>query len=325
MMGQAFGDEAMSRTRVFEWHRRFKEGQQSVESEERPGRPSTSKNPEMINKVRDLVLQDRRITIREICDEVDISMGSCHSILTEDLGMKRVAAKFVPRLLTPEQKEFRVMTSSDLLETSRDDPSFSSSIITGDETWVYGYDPETKAQSSVWKHPDSPRPKKARQVRSKTKVLLTAFFDHRGVVHYEYAPQGQTVTKEYYLEVLRRLRDAVRRKRPDMWATGNWKLHHDNAPAHASHLIQNFLAKHGIEQVQHPPYSPDLSPPDFFLFPKLKSHLKGRRFDDVEDIKANTTTELHNISLEEFGRCFDKWQQRWEKCVNSEGEYFEGD
>ena len=87
-------------------------------------------------------------------------MGSCHSILTEDLGMKRVAEKFVPRLLTPEQKEFRVMTSSDLLETSRDDPSFSSSIITGDETWVYGYDPETKAQSSVWKHPDSPRPKK---------------------------------------------------------------------------------------------------------------------------------------------------------------------
>ena len=122
MVRQAFGDEAMSRTRVFEWHRRFKEGRQSVESEERPGRPSTSKNPEMVEKVRALVLQDRRITIREICDEVGISMGSCHSMLTENLGMKRVAAKFVPRLLTPEQKELRVTTSSDLHENARNDP-----------------------------------------------------------------------------------------------------------------------------------------------------------------------------------------------------------
>ena len=132
-----------------------------MESEERSGRPSTSRNPEMVEKVRSLVLKDRRITIREICDEVEILIGSCQSILTEELGMKRVAAKFVPRLLTLDQKECRVTNSSDLLENARDNPFFLSSIITGDESWVYGYDPETKAQSSVWKHPDSPRHKKA--------------------------------------------------------------------------------------------------------------------------------------------------------------------
>ena len=179
-----------------------------------------------------------------------------------------MAAKFVPRLLTLDQKECRVTNSSDLLENARDNPFFLSSIITGDESWVYGYDPETKAQSSVWKHPDSSRPKKARQVQSKTKVLLTVFFDLKGILHHEYAPEGQTVNKEYYLQVLRHLRDAVRRKRPELCATRNWKLHHDNAPAHVAQLIQNFLAKHGIENIQHSPYSPDLSPPDFFLFPK---------------------------------------------------------
>ncbi|KAJ4445144.1 hypothetical protein ANN_06945 [Periplaneta americana] len=159
-------------------------------------------------------------------------------------NMNRVAAKFVPKLLSPEQKDLRRDVAQDLLDTANTDPGFLNTVITGDESWVYGYDPETKRQSSQWKHPESPRPKKARQVRSKIKVMLTVFFDVRGIVHHEYAPEGQTVTKEYYHDVLWRLRDAVRRKRPDMWTANNWHLHHDNAPAHSSQLIHTFLAKH---------------------------------------------------------------------------------
>jgi len=85
------------------------------------------------------------------------------------------------------------------------------------------------------------------------------FFDIRGIVHHEYAPVGQTVTKEYYQQVLRRLCGAVRRKRPDLWTAKNWQLHHDNVPAHSLHLIQHFLAKHGIPVVHQPPYSPDMA------------------------------------------------------------------
>ena len=68
-------------------------------------------------------------------------------------------------------------------------------VITGDESWVYGYDPETKQQSSQWKYPDEPRPKKARQSRSNVKLMLIVFFDYEGVVHHEYAPTGQTINK----------------------------------------------------------------------------------------------------------------------------------
>src|SRR5215469_2121310 len=121
-------------------------------------------------------------------------------------------------------------------------------------------------------------------MRSKIKVMLTVFFDIRGIVHYEYAPEEQTVTKEYYQDVLRRLRDAVRRKRPDMWTAKNWQPHHDNAPSHSSHLIQTFLAKHGIPAVRQPPYSPDMAPCDFWLFSKLKTALKGSRFETREEI-----------------------------------------
>ena len=321
----AFGHDALSPTQIKQWFKRFKDGRASVESDHRSGRPSTSRNNEVMDQVRKKVLEDRRVTIQEIVGEVGISAGSVHTILTEDLNLRRVSAKFVPKLLTEQQKELRKEIAEDMLDCANHDPEFIQTIITGDETWVYGYDPETKFQSSQWKHPESPRPKKARQVRSNVKVMLNCFFDSRGIVHHEYAPEGQTINKEYYLEVLRRLRDAVRRKRPDMWAAKNFQLHHDNAPAHTAHVIQAFLVKNNMPLVRQAPYSPDLAPCDFWLFPKLKLTLKGRRFQSREDIMKKSTEELQGIAEVEFKRCFQKWQKRWEKCVHHQGEYFEGD
>ena len=97
-----------------------------------------------------------------------------------------------------------------------EDPDFLKRVITGDESWAYGYDVETKAQSFQWKTPEEPTPKKAHQVRSTVKVLLTVFFNYRGVVHQEFLRRGRTVNKEYYLEVMRRLREAIRKKRPEL-------------------------------------------------------------------------------------------------------------
>ena len=162
-------------------------------------------------------------------------------------------------------------------------------------------------------------------MRSNVKVMLTVFFDSRGMVYHEYAPQGQNITKEYYLEVIRRLRDAVRRKQLHLWATGTWQLHHDIAPAHSSHLIQTFLAKHNIPLVRQAPYSPDMAPCDFWLFPKLKMPLKGTRFESPEDIMRSATAQLYSIPKEAFLKCFQQWRDRWEKCVQSQGDYFEGD
>ena len=131
----------------------------------------------------------------------------------------------------------------------------------------------------------SPRPKKARQVRSDVKVMLTCFFDSRGIVHHEYAPEDQTINKEYYLQILRHHRKAVRRKRPDKWAAKNFQLHYDNTPAHSAHVIHAFLAKNSMSLVrQVPSYSPDLAPCDFWLFLKLKTILKGRRFQSRKNI-----------------------------------------
>ena len=119
----------------------------------------------------------------------------------------------------------------------------------------------------------------------KDEGVVGFFFYWKGTVHHEFVPRGQMVNKQLYQEILARLRDAVRRKRPELWVNQTWMLHHDNAPAHASLLIRSYLAKHQTSVVPHPPYSPDLTPADFFLFPKLKTTLKGHHFQTTEEIQ----------------------------------------
>jgi histone-lysine N-methyltransferase SETMAR len=102
-------------------------------------------------------------------------------------------------------------------------------------------------------------------------------------------------------------------------------LHHDSAPAHTALSGRQFLAKHLIPTLPQPPYSPDLSPPDFFLFPKLKITLEGRRLQTVEDMITNVTNELKVIPQKSFEHCFQKWKRLWERCITAQGNYLEGD
>ena len=155
--------------------------------------------------------------------------------------------------------------------------------------------------------------------------MQTCFFDSCDIVHLEYAPEDQAINKKYYLQVLRRLREAMRRKRPDMWTAKNFQLNHDNDPAHSAHVIHAFLAKNSMSLVRQAPYSPDLAPCDFWLFPKLKTILKGKRLQSREDIMKKLTEELGSIQEEEFKKCFEKWQKCWKKCVYRHWKYFEGD
>ena len=325
MLQKCFGESTLSRTQVFEWHKAFSEGREVVENLSHASRPSTSVNDDNMEKVKEIVLENRRVGIREIAEALNISYGSTQHILVNVLGMKRIAARLVPKDLNFLQKARRVEVAEEMLANVTDHPTFIKRVITGDETWVYEYDVETAQQSSEWRAKNEPKPKKPRQSRSKIKTMLIVFFDYRGVVHHEFVPEGQTVNKEYYLAVLRRLREAIRRKRPDLWADNSWIFHHDNAPSHSSLIVTEFLAKHEIKVIAQPPYSPDLAPCDFFLFPKLKYPLRGTRHESIEAIKRNSLKELKAIPAEAYKKCMENWINRWHACIGSEGGYFEGD
>ena len=252
----------------------------------------------MTAKVREVILEDKRQTIHDVCNRVGLSYGSCQCILADEMNMKRTAAKSVPILLNNDQRDHRVRVCIELQKAVRHDPKFLSRVITGDESWLYNYDPERKQQSSHWKTPYSPR-----QVRSNINSMLRVFLytPIRGIM-----PPGQNVTGNFYCKVLRRLRENVRRKRPVMWKNGDWLLQHDNAPAHTSLVVREFLRRNNMTTVPYPAYSPDLAPCDFYVFPEMKLRLKGRRFLSIEEIQAESQQVLNTLTPADFNERFQK-------------------
>ena len=151
--------------------------------------------------------------------------------------------------------------------------------------------------------------------------MLICFFDSQGILHKEFVPPGQTVNQTFYQEVLERLRKRVAHVQPDIART--WMLHHDNAPCHTAVSINEFLAEKSIPVIPQPPYSADLSPCEFFLFPWLKNHLIGCHFDTLDNIQKSVTDELKNILAETFEHCYEQWKQCLHRCVAAQGNYFE--
>ncbi|GFV60985.1 mariner Mos1 transposase [Trichonephila clavipes] len=184
----------------------------------------------------------------------------------------------VPKILTFEQQTTRKNICTDILDDIKNDPQLLEKVITCDESSFLTYDPETKRQSMHWKTPTSPRTKKTRMSKSKFKAMMIVFFfDIHGIVYLHWVPEGQTINQHYYLEVLGNLRERIRKKRPEMWKEKSWIFHQDSAPAHSVLSVKRFLAKHSIPVLEHPPYSPDLAPCDFYLFPKVKYALKRNK------------------------------------------------
>ena len=148
MFKVAYGEFTVSQKSVYKWYKLFTEGRKEANDDARPGRPSTSTTNENTEAVMKIDMENRRITIREVAEDVGISVGSCHAIFSDILELKRVAAKFVPKLLNFDQKTRRMTIAQEILNDVNDDPDLLKRVITGDESWVYGYDVKTKAQSS---------------------------------------------------------------------------------------------------------------------------------------------------------------------------------
>ncbi|UYV60611.1 hypothetical protein LAZ67_1001654 [Cordylochernes scorpioides] len=147
----------------FEWYKRFKEGREETADNERSGSPSTSTTPEKVNKVLELVREDRRITVRKVAEEAGISFGSTQSIMKDILGVRRLNAVLVPKDLTFDQKNARKETTSLDIEATTNDLELLKRVITGDEAWIYGFDAETTQQVSEWRFKNEPRQKKSEE------------------------------------------------------------------------------------------------------------------------------------------------------------------
>ena len=215
---------------VKHWCKQFKCGRLSIHDEPRSGRPSTSSGDEMIQEVEKMILEDRRVKVKNIAAELGISQGSVFNIIHGELNMTKVSARCIPRLLTPVQKMQRRQNSEQLLEIcNEDEDNFFSRLVTMDESWIHYFDPETKEASKQWKHVGSPPPKKARTQPSAGKVMLSVFWDQDGVILTDYLQKGHTITGQYYSTLLRKLLEEIKMKRRGMISKGVLLLHDDKA------------------------------------------------------------------------------------------------
>jgi len=170
--------------------------------------------PEAIAAVEAIMKENCRVTVHKIAAHLDMSHGSAHHIVHDVLQFHKLSARWVPRQLTAELKERRVDACQELLKRFEvEGDGFLGRIVTGDETWVHYHQQETKKAIKEWHHTSSPKPKKFRTQPSAGKVMLTFFWDERGVILEHYMPRGNTVTSATYADLLKNhLRPAIKSK-----------------------------------------------------------------------------------------------------------------
>ena len=151
--------------------------------------------------------------------------------------------------------------------------------------------------------------------------MVFSFFDINGVIYTRYAPVGTKINSMYVIDVLTAFLKVFRRKRQDL-STKNWFLHWDNAPVHTASNVKEFIGKKNINMLAHAPYSPDLAPADFFLFPKAKQLLEGTRING-NSVRTEWERVLSMISTDDFAMAFNKWSDRHAKCISIGGDYVE--
>ncbi|GBM56331.1 hypothetical protein AVEN_60313-1 [Araneus ventricosus] len=193
MLVKVYGVDEVSKKCIFEWFKSFRDGKEDVKGETRSDRPPTSTTPDNIERVRRMLADDRRLSLRMITEELKISLDSVSNIIHEHLQKRKICARLVPHKLSDEQKQHRMETSGDFIDACDRNPQFLETIVKGDESWCYQHDPETKRQSMEWCSSLSPPPKKCRLTKYRIKTLLIAFFDSKGLIDHEFVPAGTTL------------------------------------------------------------------------------------------------------------------------------------
>jgi [histone H3]-lysine36 N-dimethyltransferase SETMAR len=316
-----FGDEAPSRAAVYRWYSEFQRGRTSLGKQYGGGPSKTAVVPENIDAVRQLIKEDRHVTYREIQASLGISGTSVEKILHQELGVRKLISRWIPHLLTNDQKAARVNWCRRNLQRFNGGASnHVYDIVSGDESWIYSYEPESKVQSAVWVFQDEAKPTKVIRSRSVSKKMVASFVGKSGHIATIALEDRRTVNADWYTtaclpEVINELRKTNKNRRI--------LLHHDNASSHTARRTTEFLEAHNVEILDHPPYSPDLSPNDFFTFPRIKKQLRGKRFQTPEQAVEAYKIAISSTPTSDWNYCFAQWFERMQKCINVNGEYFE--
>ena len=320
-MVQVLHESAPDKSTVFRWYRNFNNGKTTVEDDPHGSRPITATTPENIEMVKKLIEEDRKITCLQLAAKVRISSERVFHIIHHHLKL-RVCTRWVPHFLTEYQKQVRVNLSREILEKFKNGSSkFWCNVITGDEIYVYYYDPPTRRESQIWVFENEEPPTNVKLSKTVGKILYAVFFRSNGLVKAIRLSEQKTVTASWYTETcLPQVFETVQNQRPKTGLRG-LILHHDNARPHTAKVTTEYLERQNMKILPHPPYSPDLAPCDFWLFGNLKKSLRNRRFASEEELDDAVNEYLQSIQKNDWERVFHLWQDRYKRCIELQGEY----
>ena len=317
----AYGDQAPSYDFVAKWIRLFIDGRENIKDEPRSGRPPTALTEANIKLVRDLIEDNPFMTYNEIEAQTSLFPQTINSILHDHLHVRKIVSRFVPYDLSPKNKEERVRICKENLAKIREGKVRLCDIITGDESWFYYRQIGHKQSNASWVYEgESPRTL-VRRGRFEPKTMFSIFFRTTGLVHISYMEGGQSIDAGTYIErCLKPMFKIIMKQRPSA-GLANIRLHHDNARPHVASDVKAFLKDVHVPVFEHPAYSPDLAPSDFWLFDYLKKRLSDH--DEPEGMKREITKIMKNSPSSEYKKTFNKWVERMEQCIMHNGEYFE--
>ena len=301
-----YGSSSYSYSTVAKWVNLFKSGRESLEDDSRCGRPRTEVIPYNIKQIEELIADDPHITYCEMEDLSGLSRGTIERIIIEHLQLRKITSRWVPHQLTPMNKLKRLNFAKEMLNKFDKGEWRLDQIVTGDESWFYYRQLGKKTANASWKkkgeHPDIV----VRRQIFEPKRLYSIFFKSTGPLSVHYVEEGMTIDHSYYIEnLLSPMIESLIDQRPKS-GTHGMKILHDNARPHIHQTVVNFLKTNGFQIIDHPPYSPDLSPCDYWLFDYIKQHLDDHNNDKT--LCKSITKIFEEIPKSEYRKTFEKYK-----------------
>ena len=264
---------------------------------------------------QDMVTADPNVTYERIQEELNNSSGIVHSILHDALQLRKLCARWIPHATSTAEKCQSELPQGNAQMFDHGRYRDVSKIITGDESWFYHYDAQTKQQSRQWCEVGEGPPMIVRKTQY-TETDVRYYFNTTGDKSVVPLQPGETInstwsTKSCLPEVI----DAIHEQRPGTGLRGTF-LHHDNASSHNSKRTRQFIEESGLHILPNLPYSPDLR---LLAISKNKKYLKGKKFDSNSEVAEALNRILGKIEENEFKKAMKKWFVRMKRCIEING------
>jgi histone-lysine N-methyltransferase SETMAR len=284
--------------------------------------PKSPDRPDVSNlglAIAQLLDENPNLSTKQISEITGKHKVTVKDRLVYELGRRKVASKWIPHALTSSEKARRVQMAQELHDTLLQELDFGfEKIVTLDETWL----PLVHSALPRWAKPGEARKEFVKRKTGDPQVMLTAVFSGQRMWLLSYMCAPLTMDSGMFIfSVVDKLDEEFTRKWGEKRETV--LVHMDNAPAHRSKAVQARLLKMNATALPHPPYSPDLSPCDFWLFSVLKRHLKGFVFKDEQKMMDEANEFLTLIPQDELYRVFLNWIKRCCHVVHTGGEYID--